>query len=289
MNSPNAVPDYTDLVAEDISEWGLKLVGLPDVALRKLAKQLVRYDARFAEAESVVSLLDELIHSPVQKVRMLAAFVLEILVKSAWDEQLSQRIFTLATDSNWGIREGAQLALKAALLTHFEDVIVFVEMWANHPNPSVRRAALLACRPTPRLPLARITRRLDVIERLINDSDSYVMKNVPYALGFFRHYPDLVLPRLRCWAEHPELRTRRNVALSCAGGLAQTHPDQVMAILRPLVTDQRHMVHRAVLQALRAVARKHPNIVRQTMESWAVTDDVRDLLDELWTELQDLW
>jgi len=107
-------------------------------------------------------------------------------------------ILKLASSKDWKEREVAATILVEASKKKPSEIIAEMILWADHPNPNVRRAASEGlrniARKTPELVLP-------VIAKLKGDPDIYVKKSVANVLRNAGNYhPEFVLKICEEWA-----------------------------------------------------------------------------------------
>lgn len=245
--------------------WAGQFAGCDGKTLRKAAREIVAaYKAALAQGNvaPVFEAVEQLVSSPVKEARMIAGFAIEMgIVKCTWNATVERWIAALADDPLWDIREGAQLALKAAMEYHLAEVSPVVRYYTTDPRPNLRRAALMACRPKPRMPAKQVAARLVLAEPLLADRATYVRRNVPYVLGFFQAYGDVLLPFLLRWARSGDELVRQQAAEALGGSVLEGDPEVVFEVLAALAADRRKSVASAVARALKSVTAAHPEFL----------------------------
>lgn len=197
------------------------------------------------------------------------------LLDEAWPEHrnavtaLMQR---LADDADWEVRETAAGLLARVMERDFDGALRLYTTWTGHPSPNVRRAVVLAAkyvggarRPEQARPL------LSLVERLLPDKELYVRTNLgPFAIGdgLLRSFPDETLAKLKRWAARRDEGTRWNVAMAFSSAEGAKHPDAAFEVLEFLAADDRRYVWRAAASAMRSLAKRHPQRVREALAAW---------------------
>ena len=214
----------------------------PIAQLRKAARSIARASgARPGRMDGGTVHLDWLRPLAIEgshQERLLAGLVIEEFARHRmFSSQLAYLVVTLADDQDWDVREGAQLALRAAAAADFRAVVSILRACAASPSANVRRAALLGVRPSPRTTESEAKERLSIVDALIDDKATYVRRNIPYALGFWRHHPQLLREQVAAWARSPRAEVRRNVAASLQGRLFMANTSEWAELLRILQVD----------------------------------------------------
>jgi hypothetical protein len=92
----------------------------------------------------------------------------------------------------------------------------------------------------------------------MKDDDIYVRKCCgPYVVAYLAYtYPRIVMPWLKHQARSADLNVRANVAKAFSQSLGARRPEDGVAILKMLATDQRRRVRQAVHSSARNISKK---------------------------------
>jgi len=253
----------------------------PVAQLRKVAQSIAKMWR--ARPKETITFIKALSRSDSEECRQISGYAAGVLASQEWSDDIQGILLRLADDPIWPVREAAGFGIQAALEQNYEQVYPTLREWSEKPNPNIRRAVLVALRPSYRGEWneQRVNQLLDLVGTFLTEQDEYVRKNVPWVLRFFRNYPDLVLPRLAAWAKNPDERVRRHVAMTCEGTLAKTRSREVLEILRVLVSDKRPSVSKAVTKALRRVKAENPKLVHQVLSDWRTDTQLIPIVDTI--------
>ncbi|HVU13129.1 MAG TPA: DNA alkylation repair protein [Phototrophicaceae bacterium] len=84
------------------------------------------------------------------------------------------------------------------------------------------------------------------------------------------------LPTIRDWLNDPSPNVRRAVSeglrIWTARPYFKDHPDEAIALLAPHRADASDYLRKSIGNALRDISRKHPELVRAELSTWALTD-----------------
>ncbi len=169
-----------------------------------------------------------------------------------------------AKDGDWRRREDVGFELRARMETDWRPTLCTVREWLTDDDPSVRRAAVVACMVRKRFGTPEIIcALLEELERVLDDANPYVRRNLgPFVLGYLGYtYPDVVLPQLRRWVARfcngPSYPCW-NLASAFSQALGRRHPIVALELLPQLANHPSALVRRAVARSLVNVATLAP-------------------------------
>lgn len=93
-----------------------------------------------------LSEFDRIACHPSDTIRGWAAYMLAAATEIHLTEKL-ERLFSLAKDAHFGVREWAWLALRADIANHIQEAIIILTPWTRHSSEAVRRFAIESTRP----------------------------------------------------------------------------------------------------------------------------------------------
>jgi 3-methyladenine DNA glycosylase AlkC len=203
--------------------------------------------------------------------RQLACAVLDTFWRTQQPE--AERILlNLARDEDWEVREYAAATIARIVKKQFRASYRYLEAWAKHPDPAVRREVLIALvaiadekHPDWAEPLLRL------VEANLRDRDPYIRRHLgAFAVGqgLLRRYPQATLAALARWAEAKDETQRWNVAMAFTTPWAGPVWEEALAILRNLASDPRRIVWEAVSLALQNLLGLKPAEVEPRLREW---------------------
>jgi 3-methyladenine DNA glycosylase AlkC len=247
--------------------------------------------AQVAKRADAVSIVNQLAADEKVAIRALACVILGEVGQAA-PKRIVDVAHRLAADERWEVREAIANAFDDQVWqTQPEFVYKLMAQWVHDPDANVRRV------PTNALMRYGIRQPLKVIalmKELQHDDSEYVRKNVAFCLqqiAKVKHpilgtghadNPDVMLAALREWSDDTDWRARWIIARTLGNVWAKDRTAEALKLLKKLAADGNKRVQAAVVSALQELARKNPNVVKQTLAKWGKDKnaDVRALVQK---------
>jgi HEAT repeat protein len=126
---------------------------------------------------------------------------------------------------------------------------------------------------------AQSERSLHTLRVVVSKDDDWRVQEI-LAQAFDRCCKDTgyehALPTIRDWLSDPSPNVRRAVSeglrIWTARPYFKTHPGEAIALLSPHHADPSEYLRKSVGNALRDISRKHPELVRETLAKWDLSD-----------------
>jgi 3-methyladenine DNA glycosylase AlkC len=233
--------------------------------------------AQVAVRADAASIVNQLAADEKAVIRALACVVLGE-VGQATPKRIIDVAHRLAADGRWEVREAIANAFDDQVWqTQPEFVYELMAQWVHDPDANVRRV------PTNALMRYGIRQPLKVIalmKDLLHDDSEYVRKNVAFCLqqiAKVKHpilgaghadNPDVMLAALHEWSDDTDWRARWIIARTLGNVWAKDRIAEALKLLKKLGTDGNKRVQTAVVSSLQELARKNPEVVKQTMIKW---------------------
>jgi 3-methyladenine DNA glycosylase AlkD len=170
----------------------------------------------------------------------------------------------LADSTNWEVREWVASACSIVLTNNFSEFYPTMLQWTSDKSPNVRRAVAVAVKYTAKTRNEEFCEKLiDLLERLLTDSDPYVKKNLgAFAIGdgVLRYFPKQVLNRVNIWIDDENEQLRWNVAKIFSSAEGTKYIEDSIHVIHKLIEDNRSTVKRAVTSMMNSIKKRRPDI-----------------------------
>nr|WP_243239371.1 HEAT repeat domain-containing protein [Sulfobacillus harzensis] len=181
--------------------------------------------------------------------------VASLLFGSLWEnsDAVEASVLELAEDPDWEVREWAVEAFIRFYRARPTVANARFASWAEGGSVSVKRAIAVAVRGLALDRAASLQHLLSWADRLADEEDAYVRKNLgPYAIGdgLLPMYPAPTLDYLEQWSQRPHWAARWNAAMALSARRSRPYLHRARPWIASLANDDEARVRRAAVKVL---------------------------------------
>jgi 3-methyladenine DNA glycosylase AlkC len=250
----------------------------PTLMFKTIAPLGKEIGAAVAQRRDALTVLNRLAADDKAAVRALACVILGEVGQVA-PENITEVAHHLAADERWEVREAIANAFDDQVCrTQAEFVYGLMAQWVHDADANVRRVPTNALM---RYGIHQPRKVIALMKVLLHDDSEYVRKNVAFCLqqiAKVKHpilgtgnadNPDVMLETLQEWSDDPDWRARWIIAQTLGNVWAKDHVAEACRLLKKLAADGNKRVQTAIVGALKELARKNPDVVKQVVSRWS--------------------